>query len=466
LNIPEFIGIDTELPLANGKTHRRVHLDAAASPLGLKSSQDCIAELLPFYANTHSKAHLSARITTEAYTWAQGSILESLGFDKTLYDIAFAGSGSTAAFNRIARGLTKLRPERPVTFISSMEHHSNDLPHRLNSQKTVFIPVIEPPNANNGALDLDQLESLLEDHKERVNYIAINSLSNVTGIKTPVDEICRLVHKHNVYVLVDGAQSTSCLWPEISVNEDETPDFWVFSGHKVYTPSSPGVLIAKKTILSALPLFDIGGGSVKQVSTESFELLDSPYKEQAGTPNIVGVIALASTLKVLSDMGFKCITQHSQEIAEYAMKRLATVPEISVYGDLALPRAAAISFNIADIDHGLVAVILSDYYAIAVRNACFCAHPYVRSLLKRELWDLDLDGIPEDQLENYINRKRGMVRASFALYTTREDIDYLVKSLEYIIINIKDLNDNYKVNSDGDYIHKSFTPRWREFFNP
>jgi cysteine desulfurase/selenocysteine lyase len=250
LNIPEFIGIDTELPLADGTTRRRVHLDAAASPLALKSSQDCIAKLLPYYSNTHSKAHLSARVTTEAYSWARASILESLSFDKAKFDISFVGFGSTAVFNRIARGLAKLRPERPVTFISSMEHHSNDLPHRLNSPKTIFIPTIKAPDEGNGALDIKQLETLLELHKGQVNYIAINSLSNVTGIKTPVDEVCRIAHKHDVYVLVDAAQSTSSLDTGFSENNDELPDFWVFSGHKVYTPSSPGVLIAKKALLS------------------------------------------------------------------------------------------------------------------------------------------------------------------------------------------------------------------------
>ena len=240
----------------------------------------------------------------------------------------------------------------------------------------------------------------------------------------------------------------------------------MFSGHKVYTPSSPGVLIAKKALLSTLPLFDIGGGAVSDVNTETFELRDSPHKEQAGTPSIVGVIALANTLKVLNGIGVMSITEHTENIANYSFEQLSTIPGISIYGDSNLPRIGAISFNVANIDHGLLAAILSDYYAIAVRNACFCAEPYVRSLLKFELWDLDLDGIPEDQIANYINRKRGMVRASFALYTTHEDIDYLVKSIREIILKINDLVSQYKVNSDGDYYHDSFAPEWREFFNP
>lgn len=466
MNIPEFIGLDTELPLADGTSRRRVHLDAAASPLALKSSQDCIAKLLPYYSNTHSKAHLSARVTTEAYSWAQTSILDSLGFDKAEYDIAFVGFGSTAVFNRVARGLAELRPERPVTFISGMEHHSNDLPHRLNSPKTVFIPTIQEPNKNNGALDIKQLEALLELHRGQVNYISINSLSNVTGIKTPVDEVCRIAHKHDAYVLVDAAQSASSLDANLSENSDELPDFWVFSGHKVYTPSSPGVLIAQKELLRTLPPFDIGGGAVSDVSTEGYELLDSSDRQQAGTPNIVGVIALANTLKVLKNIGYRSISTHSNAIASYALEQLSTIEGISIYGDTSLPRSGAISFNIADIDHGLLAAILSDYYAIAVRNACFCAHPYVRSLLKYELWDLDLDGLPEDQIENYINRKRGMVRASFALHTTREDIDYLVNSIVDIINNIKVLRSKYSVNYDGDYAHDSFAPEWRKFFDP
>ena len=464
--IPEFIGLDTLIPLATGANIRRVHLDSAASPLPLRSSQDCIAKFLPYYANIHSKVHLSARVSSKAFNWAQHSILDSLGFDKSKYQISFAGFGSTAAINRLARGLAAQRPERPIALVSAMEHHANDLPHRLNSQQTLFIPVIEAPNSNYGSLDFKRLEALLTKHQSAVNYLAINSLSNVTGIKTPINKLCALAHKYDAYVIVDAAQSVAISGAEISSKSIEQPDFLVFSGHKVYTPTAPGVLIAKKELMNALPLSDIGGGAVKSVSAFDYELLENPYREQAGTPNIVGVIALANTLKLLNDIGFSAISQHARNIAKYALGQLLNIDRVIVYGDTHLVRTGAISFNIEGIDHGLVAAILSDYFGVAVRNSCFCAHPYVRSLLTRELWDLDLDGIPDDQQESYINRKRGMVRASFSLYTTLEDIDYFIKSLKEIIINYKSLRGNYNVSPDGDYEHKTFKLVWREFFNP
>ncbi|MBT5031579.1 MAG: aminotransferase class V-fold PLP-dependent enzyme, partial [Proteobacteria bacterium] len=364
------------------------------------------------------------------------------------------------------RGLAALRPERPIALVSGMEHHANDLPHRLNSQQTLFIPVIEAPNSHYGSLDLKRLEALLEKHQNAINYLAINSTSNVTGITTPISKVCALAHKYDAYVIVDAAQSAAHNGAEIASKSVQQPDFWVFSGHKVYTPAAPGVLIAKKELMNALPLADIGGGAVKSVSTSDYELLENPYREQAGTPNIVGVIALANTLKLLNNIGFSAISKHAKNIAKYALDQLLEIDQISVYGDTHLERTGAISFNIKGIDHGLLAVILSDYFGVAVRNSCFCAHPYVRSLLKRELWNLDLDGIPDDQQENYINRKRGMVRASFSLYTSLEDIDYFIKSLKEIVINYKSLRNNYNVLPDGDYEHKTFKPDWREFYNP
>ena len=199
---------------------------------------------------------------------------------------------------------------------------------------------------------------------------------------------------------------------------DSDIDFFIFSGHKVYTPMAPGVLIAKQSLLKPLSGQDLGGGSVSDVNFHDYNLFERfPDREQAGTPNIVGATALAHVFKSLACYGFQTIEEHALKLTKQLISGLTKITGISIYGDTSLNRIGAVSFNHSDIDHGLFAAILNDYFAIAVRNECFCAHPYVSTLLKEELWSLDLDDISDDEQEAYINRKRGMVRACL-LYTS------------------------------------------------
>lgn len=468
INIPEFIGLNTQYPLADGTEKRRIHLDGAASPLALKRAFNAMAELLPHYSNTHSTSHASANITTSAMEWAYKTVLDILNADEDDYTALFMGSGCTQAINRVARGLHALRgSEKNVVLISSMEHHANDLPHRQFGNEVEFIPLLGE-SKQQGLLDIDALESLLKEHRGKVNYISISAVSNVTGVVNPIYDIAKLAHKYDAYILVDAAQMVAHMPIELSRKDSEEDiDFLVFSGHKVYAPASPGVLVAKKALLEHLPKQDLGGGSVSHVSYDEYILLDHyPEREQSGTPNISGSIALASSLNTLSDIGFNTIYQHSKDLMQYAVEKISALESITIYGDTSLERIGALSFNINDIDHGLAAAILSDYFGIAVRNECFCAHPYVSSMLKEELWQLDLDNIPEQEQEAYIKLKRGMVRASFSLYNTKEEIDYLTQSLSSIQEDIEKYNPLYTASSDGSYHHTSFKLNWKNYFNP
>jgi len=467
LNVPDFIGLDTHYPLASGETVRLVHLDAAASPLPLRTSQENIQRFLPYYANTHSTAHLSASISTSAVKWAYGKILEFLGATESRHTVIASGTGATLSINRVARGLSALRPERDVVLVSAMEHHSNDLPHRYYGNKVRFIPLLGS-EVNSGSMDLAALRELLARYQGRVNYIAVCGVSNVTGIVNPIYDIARIAHDNDTLLLVDGAQMVAHM--PVRLNQADPagdPDFYVFSGHKVYTPGAPGILIANKGLLHSLPQPDLGGGMVKEVSFEDYQVRpDFPDREQAGTPNIVGLIGLASSLDTLAAIGMTAISEHSRDLTAYLISKLSELPFISVYGDPGTERIGATAFNIKDIDHGLVAGILSDYFAIAVRNECFCAHPYVREMLKQELWETDVDDIALEDQERFINLKRGMVRASVGLYNTREDIDGLVSALREIHDSIEDFSSHYEPQDDGSYRHKTFAPGWRDFFDP
>jgi len=435
----------------------RLHLDGAASPLASVTALETISHLLPHYSNTHSYVHSSAQISTQALHWAHETVLEYVGADPDKYAAVFSGAGTTAAINRIARGLHKSRPERPIVLVSSMEHHANDLPHRQFNNQVVYIP-LEGQGANSGVVDISQLKMLCEKHANEINYIAVSSVSNVTGIRNPILEICQIARAYNILVLVDAAQSVAHGPTELN---DLDIDFLVFSGHKIYAPMSPGVLVAKRSALHNLSGQDLGGGSVSTVSFYDFELVDNAtQKEESGTPNIVGAIALASVLKELMQYGLKEIQSKDEALMAQMISALSKVDEITIYGNAELKRTGALAFNHRNLDHGLFAAILNDYFAISVRNECFCAHPYVSALLKDELWQLDLSDIAEDQQEHYINRKRGMVRASISLYNSSSDIKRLLDAIQLINANLVYYTKHYEAQTDGSYRHTSYRLDW------
>ena len=347
-----------------------------------------------------------------------------------------------------------------------MEHHANDLPHRQFGNQVEYIP-LTGTGAEQGGIDLVALENLLIKYAGAVNYLAISAVSNVTGIITPIKEACALAHQYGALVLVDGAQSVAHRGSFISDKKQECePDFFVFSGHKIYCPTSPGVLVAKVSCLEHLAEQDLGGGSVADVSYFDYELLPSyPDREQSGTPNIAGAIGLAAVLQALGAIGFDNIEQHDQQLINYLLTEINKNPLVHVYGDPSAERIGAISINHRDIDHGLFAAILNDYYAIAVRNECFCAHPYVSSMLKQSLWEIDLSGIDEQDQQAHVNAKRGMVRISISAYNTKKDIDELLRSIALIEEKIEEYRPHYSLQADGSYTHNSFKLDWRAELN-
>ena len=458
-NTLEFIGLSTAYKCADGDKRRRIHLDGAASPLAARAGMDMHDRLLPHYSNSHSYVHNSAQISTKALEWAHKVVLEFLGANEKDYTAVFCGSGSTAALNRIARGLHKLRGNRKQVLISSMEHHANDLPHRQFDNECLYLK-LTGEGRNQGAIDLEELEQLCRSNQDSINYLAISSVSNVTGIRNPIKHICEIAHRYNIFVVVDAAQSVA--HGESHLNQINA-DFWVFSGHKLYTPTAPGVMVAKRSILRVMQEQDLGGGSVVDVTQYDYILSnDTSTKEESGTPNIVGAVSLAATMEAMKTAGLESILQKEVAIMTQLLSGLKKIDGIVIYGDLELPRTAAIAFNHRDIEHGLVAAILNDYFCIAVRNECFCAQPYVSSLLKEELWQIDLSTIEPNDQETIVNSRRGMVRISLSAYTTQQDIEFLLNALNKIVESIDKYRQQYRINKDGSFTHLSFSVDWRE----
>lgn len=369
----------------------------------------------------------------------------------------------------MARVFRDVNPDKDMAIISIMEHHSNDLPHRKHMGEIIHVPV-EGLGENKMCISLPKLESALQKAEGRVNYVSITAVSNVTGIINPIHEIARMAHKYGALIMIDGAQSVAHLPTQVFHSDDPEAniDAIVFSGHKTYTPGSPGVVIARKDHLLAIEPEEVGGGMVDRVLEDRYQVKTTfPDREEAGTPNIPGAIALATTIEVLDRIGMKLLMDVEDEVVAYALDEMAEVPEILVYGGTnhnECPRAASISFNIAGIDHGLVAAILNDYFNIAVRNQCFCAHPYVKEMMSSEL-EKDFGEIDFGNMSDEFMRKAGMVRASFGLYSTHDDVQLLVSALKEIIADAQKFAENYEINGDNDYQHKTYRPQHDAIFS-
>ena len=464
----DFIGLDTEYTLVNGKKTKRIYLDTTASSLMMGVAYRASNQFLRHYSNTHSLLHFSAKVSTKTYDWIHNRILDFVHADKNEYTCFFMGSGVTAGMNRIAKTFKRLRPERDMVLVSIMEHHSNDLPHRKHGGKVIHIPV----NDNMGGLDLNTIEKYLKQFHDRINYISVTGLSNVTGIINPINKIAKLAHSYGVYIIVDAAQMAAHVPIYMSGFDDKDMeiDALLFSGHKTYAPGSPGVIIARKSFMSAIEPEEVGGGMVDRVFPDNYFVSKTfPDREEAGTPNILGAITLGSAVHILDSIGMDLILEKDINLVNYAMNQMLINKDIYIYGDndtSICPRAGTISFNIKDMDHGLVAAILNDYYNIAVRNECFCAHPYVEKMLhishEEEISNLDCI---DNNLAWNIEPWMGMIRASFGLYTKESDIDALIIALNNITENKEKFIQEYKLSKDGEYIHKSFTFSSKDFFS-
>ncbi len=457
----DFIGLDTVYTLANQQKTKRVYLDSTASTLMMGAAHDVLESFLDHYANSHSLLHFSAKVSTREYQWAHDRVLSFLGADPNIYACFFAGSGATAGLNRLARVFRDYRPERDVVFVSLMEHHSNDLPHRKHAGKVLHIPLDSHTDNQPGCLNMDVLEEKLIQYKDRINYVAVTGVSNVTGIINPVNDIAELVHKYGAHILVDGAQMAAHIPVQLSGHDNSARDIdaFVFSGHKTYVPGSPGVVVCRKDILSAIEPEEVGGGMVEDVYVERYIIKDYfPDREEAGTPNIPGAIALATALEVMDRIGMDALFEEEDKLILSVLNQMKEIPDVVIYGETdcsICPRAGSISFNIKELHHGLVAAILNDFFNIAVRNECFCAHPYVKEMIMDDMLEA-VETIPEEEIDVTYKLLAGMVRASFGMYSTEEDASALITALNLIVSDKEKYASQYQVDSSGNYIHNSF----------
>ena len=296
----------------------------------------------------------------------------------------------------------------------------------------------------------------------RINYVAITGVSNVTGIINPVHEIAALAHRYGALIVVDAAQMAAHVPIRMSNSQDSSRDLdvLVFSGHKVYAPGSPGVVVARQDLFVDTEPDEVGGGMVDTVWLDRYTVSKAfPDREEAGTPNIPGAIGLAASLYALMHIGMDTIAEDERRLMAYALHEIGSVPSITIYGaghgDVS-KHIGAITFNLQGCDHAFTAAVLNDYFNIAVRNECFCAHPYVREMVALSLEEIAGE-LSNAELEQLAELHRGMVRSSFGIYNTRKDVDTLVAALRWIVSHRDDLLPLYEEQPDGSYRHRTLT---------
>lgn len=455
-------GLNVEYKIATGKKTRRIYLDSTASTLQLGVVREVVDKYLPHYANTHSNAHFNAKLSSREFEWAHNMVLDFVEADPKTHGCFFVGSGATGGINRVARTLSQKWKERDVVITTVMEHHSNDLPHRKNFAKVVHIPV-KDTEGGFGCADIERLEQALKDHHGRVSYVSVTGVSNVTGIVNPIYDIAELAHRYDALIVVDAAQMAAHVPIKMSGHKNSARDLDIvcLSGHKIYAPSSPGAVVTRLDLFSGVEPDEVGGGMVEDVYLDRYLSTDKfPDREEAGTPNIVGAIAMATVLYALKKIGMEFIYEEESQLIRYAIERLVTIDDLVVYGTTDTnnyERAGAISVNIRGLHHSLTAAILNDYFNIAVRNACFCAHPYVREMITED-FGKQMDGLSNEELEALAELHRGMVRASFGLYNGKQDVDAFADALQKICENKEYyLSQYHQPTSDDDYLHNDFT---------
>ncbi|KGK89799.1 class V aminotransferase [Desulfosporosinus sp. HMP52] len=415
------VGADTKIPLSNGLYKTAINFDNAASTPPFISVMEEINQFAGMYSSIHRGTGYKSQLSSKVYEEARSTILKFVNADRFRDTVIFV-KNTTEAINKLSYRLWDGN-KKSVILSTWMEHHSNDLPWR-NKYQVDYVQT-DP----SGKLSLEDLEARLAKYKGNVKLVTVTGASNVTGYVNPIHKIAELAHRYNAKILVDGAQ----LVPHNSINMNpqnslQSIDYLVFSAHKMYAPFGTGVLIGpQETFNRGISEF-VGGGTAETVTHNWVVWEKPPHNEEAGTPNLMGVVALAAAIKTLSALGMKNIDHYENQLTSYANSKLNSIPGIKVYSHTlpGEPRIGVIPFNIKGIAHEQVAKVLSNQAAIAVRTGCFCTQPYIQSLL----------GISAKQMELYRKRRDiprpGVVRISFGLYNDFSEIDILIQLLERI----------------------------------
>lgn len=415
------VGADIEVPLVTGETRRYVNFDYAASAPALQAVHDAVEELLGWYSSVHRGAGFKSRASTAAYEGARESIRRFVnGRDD---DAVIITRNTTDSINLLAGTL----PAGTHVIAFAGEHHANLLPWKRIGVR--YLPVPETP-----AEMLEQIEATLRDlpQCEDPHLVAVTGASNVTGEIWPVADIARVAHDNGARLLIDAAQ----LAPHAPIDmQRDGIDYLALSGHKLYAPYGAGALIGKRDWLIAGDPFLRGGGAVKLVTVDETLWADLPDRQEAGSPNVIGAVALGVACDTLSAFGMDRIAAEETDLLAHARDQLTGVDGFEHYRvwPAEHPRVGLLTFNLGDMPYDLLAAVLSAEHGIGIRHGCFCAHPLMMRLLRVD--DAEARRLIDGVRAGHHERLPGAARMSLGLGSTRADVDAFADALRAIAAN-------------------------------
>lgn len=422
----QVVGLNEQMELENGKKTVVTNFDNAATTPALQPVMDEVNEKLNTYGSIGRGFSPKSDYSTDLYNNTRDKVLEFVGADPAMYTVFYVNN-TTDGLNKLASAL--IEDKSDVILTTRIEHHSNDLPWRESG--TVIYAEVD----DQGRVMYDEIEKQLKNSK--VKYVSVTAASNVTGYVTDVHRVAKLAHKYGAKIIVDGAQIVAHRkFSMMGESEDENIDFFVFSAHKMYAPYGGGAVVGlTDELMSHMPKF-YGGGTIHIVGDEWVEYAEAPKSYEAGSPNYPGVVAMGKAIDILEEIGFDKIEEHEKALNQRLVDGLLKIDNAIVYGDAEdlSDRVGVITFNFSDVNSYLVAEQLSKNYGIATRRGAFCANPYV--------WRLY--GLSDEEVRNFAEcsdvNTPGMIRVSFGIYNTEEEVDYLLKVLPKAIKQAKKEN--------------------------
>ena len=390
--------IRADFPILSQKINGKplVYFDNGATSQKPQVVIDAIAQYYQeINANIHRGVHTLSQMATDAYEASRKKIQNHINAEHA-YEVIFT-AGTTHGINAVANGFTAIVKSGDEVLVSALEHHSNIVPWQMLCERTGAILKVIPINEA-GELIQAEYDKLLSS---KTKIVAVNHISNALGTINPIAEMIQKAHKVGAAFLVDGAQAVPHLKPDVQALDC---DFYVFSGHKICGPTGTGILYGKESWLKQLPPYQGGGEMIATVTFEKTTYADLPHKFEAGTPNIAGGIVLGTAIDYMNSVGFENIATYENDLLDYATQKLLEIEGLKIFGS-AKQKTSVISFNIAGIHPYDIGTII-DKKGIAVRTGHHCAQPI-----------MDFYQIP------------GTIRASFAFYNTKEEIDIMVDAI-------------------------------------
>ncbi len=426
------VGVDRRIPILNGELVTAINFDNAATTPPFISVMSEINEFVSWYSSVHRGMGYKSTVSSDIYENGRALIKKFVGADDHKDTLIYTKT-TTEAINIFANAFW-YEHRKAMILSTEMEHLANDLPWRYKfAMDYVKIDQV-------GRLDLVDLEKKLIQYKGKVKLVSVTGASNVTGYINPIYDIAKLAHSYGAEILVDGAQLVPHRAVDMKPHErEEHIDYLVFSAHKMYAPFGIGVLIGKSRTFKKNTPYLKGGGAVELVTDTFVDWDAAPYKDEAGTPNVIGVAALLKAITTLNKLDMQRVHIYEQEVINYIIDGLRAVKNIKLFGcpKKQGDKVSIISFILPNIEHRMIAKILSYEFGIAVRSGLFCAHPYVQKLL----------GLSSEEIQYYRENDNvpfpGIVRVSLGVYNNYEEADVFLRSVHDIANNVTGYIEKY-----------------------